>query len=94
MYSCNVTMLGTPKNINFLAVKKDLIAIEGVEQAHTLNIWSISSTRTALAGHIVIRKLNYIQSDVSYPNPLDVNSADNFFHNLKNIELTIVKFSQ
>eukprot|EP00800_Vazella_pourtalesii_P000011 TRINITY_DN1000_c0_g1_i2.p1 TRINITY_DN1000_c0_g1~~TRINITY_DN1000_c0_g1_i2.p1 ORF type:complete len:448 (+),score=45.19 TRINITY_DN1000_c0_g1_i2:174-1517(+) len=51
----HVLMEGTPKNINFLAVKKDLIAIEGVEQAHTLNIWSISSTRTALAGHIVIR---------------------------------------
>ena len=57
-------MLGTPKNINFLAVKKDFIAIEGVEQAHTLNIWSISSTRTALAGHIVIRKLNYIHIDI------------------------------
>lgn len=65
LYSCYVEhVLGTPKNINFLAVKKDLIAIEGVEQAHTLNIWSISSTRTALAGHIVIRKLNYILIDV------------------------------
>ncbi|KAI6645952.1 Zinc transporter 2-like [Oopsacas minuta] len=51
----HVLMEGTPKNINYLAVKKNLTAIEGVEQAHTLNIWSISSTRTALAGHIVIK---------------------------------------
>lgn len=51
----HVLMEGTPKNINYFAVKKDLTSIEGVEQAHTLNIWSISSTRTALAGHLVIR---------------------------------------
>ena len=45
---------GTPKHIDYEEVKADLCAVEGVRQAHSLHIWSLTLNRTALAAHLVL----------------------------------------
>ena len=45
---------GTPKHINYEAVKADLAGIEGVKHAHSLQIWSLTLNRTALAVHLAL----------------------------------------
>ena len=48
------SITGTPKHINYEDVKADLEEIPGVKQAHSLHIWSLTTTRTALAAHLAI----------------------------------------
>ena len=43
-----------PKNIKYEAVKEDLGKIDGVKQAHSLHIWSLTLNKIALAAHLVI----------------------------------------
>ena len=45
---------GTPKHINFEEVKEDLEKIDGVKQAHSLYIWSLTLNKIALAAHLVL----------------------------------------
>ena len=45
---------GTPNHINFEAVKEDLEEIDGVKQAHSLHIWSLTLNKIALAAHLVL----------------------------------------
>ena len=45
---------GTPKHINFEEVKEDLEKIDGVKQAHSLHIWSLTLNKIALAAHLVL----------------------------------------
>ena len=47
-------LTGTPKHINYEAVKADLTGIEGVKHAHSLQIWSLTLNRTALAVHLAL----------------------------------------
>ena len=45
---------GTPKHINYEKVKRDLISVPGVRNAHSLHIWSLTLNKTALAAHLVL----------------------------------------
>ena len=45
---------GTPKHINFEEVKEELEKIDGVKQAHSLHIWSLTLDKIALAAHLVL----------------------------------------
>ena len=47
--------IGTPKHLDYEEVKNDLNAVEGVKQAHSLHIWSITLNRTALSAHLALR---------------------------------------
>ena len=47
---------GTPNHINFEEVKEDLEEIDGVKQAHSLHIWSLTLDKVALAAHLVLGK--------------------------------------
>ncbi|XP_064396807.1 probable proton-coupled zinc antiporter SLC30A4 [Halichondria panicea] len=49
-----VLMEGTPSHIDYEDVKADLQEIAGVKQAHSLHIWSLTTTRTALAAHLAM----------------------------------------
>ena len=51
-FVCHTT--GTPSHIDFEDVKADLEEIPGVKSAHSLHIWSLTTTRTALAAHLTI----------------------------------------
>ena len=47
-----------PKNINYETVKEDLGKIDGVKQAHSLHIWSLTLNKIALAAHLVLGEGN------------------------------------
>ena len=52
-----VSIKGTPKHLDYEEVKGDLTSVQGVKQAHSLHIWSLTLNRTALSAHLVLRKL-------------------------------------
>ena len=49
-------LAGTPKHLDYEAVKADLNSVEGVKQAHSLHIWSLTLNRTALSAHLALGK--------------------------------------
>jgi cobalt-zinc-cadmium efflux system protein len=52
MESFHFALDAVPKNIEYDAVKKFLLATEGVEEVHDLHIWGVSTTETALTVHL------------------------------------------
>ncbi|CAF3369271.1 unnamed protein product [Rotaria sp. Silwood1] len=49
-----VLMEAVPSNVNYSRVVDDLLQLPGVQNAHSLHIWSLSLQRTALSVHIAI----------------------------------------
>ena len=52
--SLNVLMEGVPENIDVDTIINTINNIEGVEDAHHLHVWSISSGMNALSVHVVV----------------------------------------
>jgi len=52
----SITIAGTPRNIDYAAILKDLSSIEGVQLAHSLYIWSLTLNKSALAVHLAVGK--------------------------------------
>ncbi|KAM9735994.1 proton-coupled zinc antiporter SLC30A2 [Dama dama] len=49
-----VLMEGTPKGVDFTAVRNLLLSIEGVEALHSLHIWALTTAQPILSVHIAI----------------------------------------
>uniref|UniRef100_A0A8C3WB53 Solute carrier family 30 member 2 n=1 Tax=Catagonus wagneri TaxID=51154 RepID=A0A8C3WB53_9CETA len=49
-----VLMEGTPKGMDFTAVRDLLLSVEGVEALHNLHIWALTVTQPVLSVHIAI----------------------------------------
>ncbi|XP_016043388.1 proton-coupled zinc antiporter SLC30A2 isoform X2 [Erinaceus europaeus] len=49
-----VLMEGTPKGMDFTAVRDLLLSVEGVEALHSLHIWALTMTQPVLSVHIAI----------------------------------------
>jgi cobalt-zinc-cadmium efflux system protein len=49
----NVLMEGAPRGIDTEQVRAALLAAPGVAELHDLHLWALSSTRSALAAHVV-----------------------------------------
>ncbi|XP_053942461.1 proton-coupled zinc antiporter SLC30A2 isoform X2 [Cuculus canorus] len=49
-----VLMEGTPKGMDFNAVRETLLAVEGVEAVHSLHIWALTAAQPLLSVHIAI----------------------------------------
>lgn len=49
-----VLLEGTPADINLEAVRRSILAVEGVEAAHDLHVWSLTSGVNALSVHVVV----------------------------------------
>lgn len=54
----NTLVVGTPKNINYNAVKASLEGVQGVIAAHSLHIWSLTLNKAALAVHLAVGVLS------------------------------------
>lgn len=50
----HILMEGTPKNVNIDEVTAAIETIPGVRNIHDLHVWSITSGKNALSGHVVI----------------------------------------
>ena len=55
--SYHFLMEGVPLSIDYIAVGKDLNAIEGVRAVHDLHVWEMSPNQPALIGHIEVDSL-------------------------------------
>uniref|UniRef100_A0A8C6RNU7 Solute carrier family 30 (zinc transporter), member 2 n=2 Tax=Nannospalax galili TaxID=1026970 RepID=A0A8C6RNU7_NANGA len=49
-----VLMEGTPKGVDFTAVKDLLLSVDGVEALHSLHIWALTVAQPVLSVHIAI----------------------------------------
>ncbi len=52
--SSEVLLESTPSDIDMELVKQEIEAIEGVHEVHDVHIWTITSGRRALSGHVLI----------------------------------------
>ncbi|KAL5509444.1 hypothetical protein EMCRGX_G004822 [Ephydatia muelleri] len=64
-----ILMEATPRHVNYEEVKRDLGKVAGVKHAHSLHIWSLTLTRTALAAHLAL------EPGVNYQDVLDAANA-------------------
>ncbi|XP_054750133.2 proton-coupled zinc antiporter SLC30A2-like [Lytechinus pictus] len=48
----NVLMEGVPRHINYPTLKNDLDTLPGVKFAHSLHVWSLTTSKAAIAVHL------------------------------------------
>lgn len=51
--SINILLEGVPDEIDIETLRKDLLALEGVEDIHQLKVWAITSKKVVLTVHLV-----------------------------------------
>lgn len=61
----HVLMEGTPKNVDLDQVADAIKAVPGVSSIHDLHVWSITSGRNAMSGHVVIKESMSLQESQS-----------------------------
>ncbi|MDE0582783.1 cation diffusion facilitator family transporter [Planococcus sp. A6] len=52
----HVLMEGTPKNVDLEQVAQTIEALPGVKSIHDLHVWSITSGKNAMSGHVVVKE--------------------------------------
>lgn len=52
----NVLMEGTPGHIDLASLRSAMLAVPGVVEMHDLHVWTITSGRDAMSGHVTINK--------------------------------------
>ncbi len=57
--SMSVLMEGTPRHIDAASVRRDMLDLATVLSLHDLHIWTLSSGKTILSCHIVIKDMSY-----------------------------------
>ncbi len=50
----NILLEAVPEEVNFAAVKSEMLKISGVEDVHDLHIWSMSKSFVLLTAHILV----------------------------------------
>uniref|UniRef100_A0A8V5GMN7 Solute carrier family 30 member 2 n=1 Tax=Melopsittacus undulatus TaxID=13146 RepID=A0A8V5GMN7_MELUD len=60
-----VLMEGTPKGIDFNAVREALLAVQGVEAVHSLHIWALTAAQPLLSVHIAISDAQEVLEEAS-----------------------------
>lgn len=73
-----VLMEGTPVEINFDQVTETIRSISGIKAVHDLHIWSLTSNRNALSGHIVVNGEMTVRSTQEIIRELEKVLADNY----------------
>ena len=51
----DILMNATPPGIDLQEIKREVEALEGIEDMHHLHVWSISSGQVALAAHLIVQ---------------------------------------
>jgi len=52
----NVLMEGTPGHINLTSLRNAMLAVPGVVEMHDIHVWTITSGRDAMSGHVTINR--------------------------------------
>ncbi|CAH2285795.1 zinc transporter 8 [Pelobates cultripes] len=53
-----VLMEGTPRGINYSAVKQNILAVDGVKSVHSLHLWALTMNQIILSVHVATENLN------------------------------------
>jgi cobalt-zinc-cadmium efflux system protein len=53
----NVLLEGTPPHVNLPEVAAAMAAVPGVRQVHDLHVWTLTSGKHAMSGHVVVEDL-------------------------------------
>ncbi|MEW9900061.1 cation diffusion facilitator family transporter [Chitinivorax sp. PXF-14] len=56
-HALQVLMEGVPADLDFEAIGKAIAVIPGVQSAHDLHVWSLSSGKVALSAHLTLNSL-------------------------------------
>ena len=51
---------GAPRHIDTEAVEKDLRGVSNVRHAHSIHIWSLTTSKAALAAHLAISEFDIL----------------------------------
>ncbi|MCB4790353.1 MAG: cation diffusion facilitator family transporter [Elusimicrobia bacterium] len=62
MESVDILLESVPKHIDLAGLQKEVEEIHGIKEFHDIHIWTITSNRTALSGHILTDNINTRQS--------------------------------
>ena len=54
VFSISTFPTGAPRHINYETVKADLKSIPGVKHVHSVHIWSLTMSKTAIAAHLAL----------------------------------------
>ncbi len=50
----NILMEGTPGHVDLAALRNALMAVDGVTDVHDIHVWTITSGRDAMSGHVAV----------------------------------------
>lgn len=61
-------LAGVPKNVDYTVVRKELETIPGVRMAHSLHVWSLTTTCSAMAVHLAVGKIDVWAMTIIFTN--------------------------
>jgi cobalt-zinc-cadmium efflux system protein len=53
----NVLLEGTPPHVDLAEVERAMAGVAGVQQVHDLHVWTLTSGKEAMSGHVVVEHL-------------------------------------
>lgn len=53
----NILLEGTPPHVNLPEVESAMASVHGVRQVHDLHVWTLTSGKHAMSGHVVVEDL-------------------------------------
>lgn len=64
--SVGILLEATPKDVDLAALKRDFLQISGVKKVHDIHVWTVTSGRYAMSGHVMTTAKTIEQNDVIY----------------------------
>lgn len=64
--SVGILLEATPKDVDLEALKRDLLNIPGVKKVHDVHVWTVTSGRYAMSGHVMTTSKTMAENDSIY----------------------------
>lgn len=64
--SVGILLESTPKDVDLDSLKADVVRIPGVKKLHDIHVWTVTSGRYAMSGHVLTSMKTIQQSDALY----------------------------
>lgn len=64
--SVGILLESTPKDVDVEALKRDLLNIPGVKKVHDVHVWTVTSGRHAMSGHVMTTSKTMTENDAIY----------------------------
>lgn len=55
--SVDILLEAVPGHVDLAAIRRDILAVPGVESVHDLHVWTVTSGMVAMSGHVVVPEL-------------------------------------